>query len=135
MANVFDGPWRSTLINDRLGPRGDSVFNLEVDPATNRLRPTTHSGQPVTGDVTNVTIRMNQTFPSATVTYQGELCGEVMVGGTLRLLVRGVFTLNTIGPLDEETSIQLAKEFPGIKDMLETNNLAQLQEVWVAAKP
>lgn len=138
MPHVFDGRWRSVLIEEDSGPRDDLQFNLEVDPANNRLKPSsTHQGQ-LTGDVTDYTIRMTETFPqipTVRLTYDGNLCGEVLVGTQRHLLICGVFTLIFAGPLDEK-SIEAAREIPVLRRLLERSNLdAQEQEIWVATKP
>lgn len=136
MAHVFDGSFSSTLIG--AGPRDDSRFNLEVDPATNRLRATsTHVGR-LTGDVTNFRIRMNETFPpipTVSLDYDGNVCGEVIIRGQPHLIVCGVRTLNVPGPLDEK-SLEAAKEHPLFRQMLEQDIfLDQVQEIWIATKP
>ncbi len=136
MPQTFEGDWRSILIPDTGGPIDNLQFHLHVDP-TNRLLPSsTHLGGAITGDVTDYSITIIETFtPTSSITYVGNLCGEVRAGGRLHLMVCGVATLVTLVPLDEET-IAAAEKFPVLRDMLERNSLFdQIQEIWVATKP
>jgi hypothetical protein len=137
MPQIFEGDWRSVLIG-RGGVANDTPFHLEVDPATNHLKPSsTHQGQ-ITGDVTNFTISITETFPqipTVTLTYVGNLCGEVPVGTQRHLMICGVMTLIGIGPQDEEI-IEAAREISVLRGILERNRLnGQIQEIWIATKP
>ena len=138
MPQTFEGDWRSVRIPKTGGPEDDLQFHLEVDQTTNRLKPSsTHVGQ-ITGDVTNFTISITETFtqfPTLTLTYVGNLCGEIPIGAQRHLVVCGLLTLIGVDLLDEKT-IEAVREHPVLRGILNRNTLTgQIQEIWVATKP
>lgn len=141
MAHIFDGSWGSTLINPLSGSGDDGRFELEVDPATNRLKPSsTHLGQPITGDVTNFTITMHQTLnlpgiPAIDLTYEGNLCGEVLVGIQRHVLICGVVTIRTSPFPTDAANLDAARDNPVVRRLMASPNFAQEQEIWIANKP
>lgn len=136
MAHVFDGPWSSTLINNRTNPRKDQPFQLEVDPGNGNLKPSSnHGGIQVTGEATNAHIEMSHSIPQlpgVTVKYEGDLCGEVVVGGVRTLVARGVFTVIIPG-FAGDLNLEAIRELGAIYEVLKERS--QTQEIWVATKP
>lgn len=126
MAQVFKGPWTSTLVDENGQPSGDNVFNLVIE-ANGQInsRSSTHGSNPVSGKSANGEFAVITIRDSDGSRYDGVMA--VNLPGYK--VIYGLKTLNADEKAAERTAAGRDKK--EAKERL----LTQEQIIWVATKP
>jgi hypothetical protein len=125
MAHIFDGDWRSLIVQNG-SPKNDDVFHLEVDPTSFKLVNSTHNGKGIEGQAGRGKVFDHIIIREAgppKVVYKGIL----LVNGATSV-ISGLQNLNPNIAFELESEGNLTE-----KELL--NFFEQEQEIWIATKP